>query len=144
MQLSRTKIRKSFILSTKTWIKCFLGKNPVNSREKSGDITDSGTGRGTVLLKTRRRTGLKLQDTVQTARERGRGRERERERASVGAGLAVRRGEGPRPLFAPGQNRRPVLRAPPRPSESPGLLVPVSQSVLVKDICKSSLRRKRE
>ena len=39
MQLSRTKFRKSFILSTKKWIKCFPGKNSVNSREKSGDIT---------------------------------------------------------------------------------------------------------
>ena len=39
MQLSGTKFRKSFILSTKKWIKCFPGKNPVNSREKSGDIT---------------------------------------------------------------------------------------------------------
>ena len=39
MQLSRTKFRKSFILSTKKWIKCFPGKNLVNSREKSGDIT---------------------------------------------------------------------------------------------------------
>ena len=41
MQLSRTKSRKSFILSTKKWIKCFPGKNPVNSSlgEKSGDIT---------------------------------------------------------------------------------------------------------
>ena len=38
MQLSRTKFRKSFILSTKKWIKCFPGKNPVDSREKSGDI----------------------------------------------------------------------------------------------------------
>ena len=40
MQLSRTKFRKSFILSTKKWIKCLLGKNPVNSRGKSGDITE--------------------------------------------------------------------------------------------------------
>ena len=39
MQLSRTKYQKSFILSTKKWIRCFPGKNPVNSREKSGDIT---------------------------------------------------------------------------------------------------------
>ena len=39
MQLFRTKFRKSFILSTKKWIKSFPGKNPVNSREKSGDIT---------------------------------------------------------------------------------------------------------
>ena len=39
MQLSRTKFPKSFILSTKKWIKCFPGKNPVYSREKSGDIT---------------------------------------------------------------------------------------------------------
>ena len=39
MQLSRTKFRKSFILSNKKWIKCFPGKNPVNSRGKSGDIT---------------------------------------------------------------------------------------------------------
>ena len=39
MLLSRTKFRKSFILSTKKWIKCFPGKNPVNSRGKSGDIT---------------------------------------------------------------------------------------------------------
>ena len=39
MQLSRTKFQKSFILSTKKWIKCFPGENPVNSRGKSGDIT---------------------------------------------------------------------------------------------------------
>ena len=39
MQLSRTKFQKSFILSTKKWIKCFPGKNSVNSRGKSGDIT---------------------------------------------------------------------------------------------------------
>ena len=39
MQLTRTKFQKSFILSTKNWIKCFPGKNPVNSRGKSGDIT---------------------------------------------------------------------------------------------------------
>ena len=43
MQLSRTKFRKSFIFSTKKWIKCFPGKkipkNPVNSRGKSGDFT---------------------------------------------------------------------------------------------------------
>ena len=39
MQLSRTKFQKSFILSTKKWIKCFPGKNQVDSREKSGDIT---------------------------------------------------------------------------------------------------------
>ena len=43
MQFSRTKLRKSFILSTKKWIKCLPGKNPVNSREKSGDITCSRT-----------------------------------------------------------------------------------------------------
>ena len=43
MQLSRTKFRKSFILSTKKWMKCFPRKNTVNSREKSGDIT---RGRG--------------------------------------------------------------------------------------------------
>ena len=40
MQLSRTKFKKSFILSTKEWIQCFPGKNPVNSRGKSGYITD--------------------------------------------------------------------------------------------------------
>ena len=39
MQLSRTKYQKSFILSNKKWIRCFPWKNPVNSREKSGDIT---------------------------------------------------------------------------------------------------------
>ena len=39
MQLSRTKFRKFFILSTKKWIKCFPWKNPVDSRGKSGDIT---------------------------------------------------------------------------------------------------------
>ena len=39
MQLSRSKFRKSFILSTQKWIKCFPGKNLVNSRGKSGDIT---------------------------------------------------------------------------------------------------------
>ena len=39
MQLCRTKFRKCFILSTKNWIKCFPWKNPVDSREKSGDIT---------------------------------------------------------------------------------------------------------
>ena len=42
MQVCRTKFRKSFILSTKKWIKCFPkfpGKNPVDSREKFGDIT---------------------------------------------------------------------------------------------------------
>ena len=38
MQLSRTKFRKSFSLSTKKWIKCFPGKNPGNLRGKSGDI----------------------------------------------------------------------------------------------------------
>ena len=41
MQLSRSKFRKSFILSTKKWIKCFAGKNPVNLRGKSGDITEN-------------------------------------------------------------------------------------------------------
>ena len=41
MQLCRTKFRKSFILSTKKWIKGFPWKNPVNARGlgKSGDIT---------------------------------------------------------------------------------------------------------
>ena len=39
MQLSRTKFRKSFVLSTKKWIKWIPGKNPVDSKEKSGDIT---------------------------------------------------------------------------------------------------------
>ena len=39
MQLFRTKFQKSFILSTKKWIKCFPEKNPVNARRKSGDIT---------------------------------------------------------------------------------------------------------
>ena len=33
MQLCRTKFRKSFILSTKKWNKCFIGKNLVGSRE---------------------------------------------------------------------------------------------------------------
>ena len=41
MQLCRTKSRKSFILSTKKWIKCFPEKNPVNTRGKSRDITCS-------------------------------------------------------------------------------------------------------
>ena len=36
-----TKFRKSFILSTKKWIKCFPEKNPVNSRGKSGKIMAS-------------------------------------------------------------------------------------------------------
>ena len=39
MQVSRTKFRKSFVLSTKKWIEWIPGKNPVNSKEKSGDIT---------------------------------------------------------------------------------------------------------
>ena len=33
------KFRKSFILSTKKWIKCLPGENPVNLRGESGDIT---------------------------------------------------------------------------------------------------------
>ena len=37
MPLSRTKFQKSFILSTKKWIRCFSEKNQVNSRGKSGD-----------------------------------------------------------------------------------------------------------
>ena len=45
MQLSRTKFQKSFILSTKKWIKCFPEKNPVNSRKKSGDITQDSNRR---------------------------------------------------------------------------------------------------
>ena len=39
MQLYITKFRKSFILSTKKWIKYFPWKNSVKSRGKSGDIT---------------------------------------------------------------------------------------------------------
>ena len=39
MQLYGTKFRISFILSTKKWIMCFPGKNPVNLRGKSEDIT---------------------------------------------------------------------------------------------------------
>ena len=50
MQLSKPKFRKSFILSTKNWIKCFPGKNPVNSREKSGDITASNLAVANVLM----------------------------------------------------------------------------------------------
>ena len=42
MQLSRTKLQKSFMLSTKKWIKCLPEKNQVDSREKSGDITSNG------------------------------------------------------------------------------------------------------
>ena len=50
MQLSRTKFQKSFILSTKKWIKGFPGKNPVNSREKSGDITPTERFFAVILL----------------------------------------------------------------------------------------------
>ena len=46
MQLCRTKFQKSFILSTKKWIKCFPGINSVDSRVKSGDITGGREGRG--------------------------------------------------------------------------------------------------
>ena len=62
MQLSRTKFRKSFILSTKKWIKCFPGKNPVNSREKSGDITVVAADGGADLRANSRGTGFVVTD----------------------------------------------------------------------------------
>ena len=50
MQLSGTKFRKSFILSTKKWIKCFPEINQVNSRGKSGDITKYSIFTGYLLF----------------------------------------------------------------------------------------------
>ena len=88
MQLSRTKFRKSFILSTKNWIKCFPGKNLVNSREKSGDITGRTGGQGSA------RAGPRRLGEARERRRKGRARSRHRCRPSAGRSATGAQGLG--------------------------------------------------